>query len=134
MIIIFVAVEIFTLGLTTIWFAIGSLMALIAAWLELSVLVQVFIFLITSIALLYFTKPITKKYLKIGITRTNVDALIGEIGIVIKKIEKFNTGQVKLLGQIWSAKSEDHEEIEENESVKVIRIEGVKIIVKKWSQ
>lgn len=128
---IFVIIEGFTLGLTTIWFALGALVAMLVAMIGVGVIGQIFIFLIASAVLVYFTRPIAKKYLKIGATKTNVNSIVGLVGIVTKKIEPFNTGQVKVAGQIWTAKAHDNEEIEVDKQVKVIKVEGVKLIVKR---
>jgi len=125
-------VESMTLGLTTIWFAIGALVAIIAAALNLHITVQITIFLIVSIVLLVYTRPIAIKVLKVGSTKTNVDSLIGKEGLVVKTMEHFEKGHVKVKGQIWSAKSVDGSEILEGERIVVEAIEGVKLIVRKF--
>jgi len=127
--VIFAIIETLTFGLTTIWFAMGALVAMIAAIIGIGIMGQIFIFLIVSAVLIYFTRPVAKKYLKIGATKTNVNSIVGLIGIVTKRIEPFNTGQVKVAGQIWTAKSISNEPIEEGKQVKVIKVEGVKLIV-----
>lgn len=124
-------IEAATLGLTTIWFAAGALIAMISAMLNLPLIGQVIVFLISSAVLLYFTRPLVKEYLKIGSTKTNVNSIIGEVGIVTEKILPFNTGQVKVSGQIWTARSNNNEELDENTRVEIIKVEGVKLIVKK---
>lgn len=125
-------IEVMTLGLTTIWFSIGALVALLFSMLELPLGVQITVFIVSSSLLLYYTRPIAKKVLKIGHTKTNVDSLEGELGVVIKEINKFkSTGQVKINGQIWSAKTLYDEVISENEKVEVINVEGVKLVVRK---
>lgn len=128
--VIFAIIEALTFGLATIWFAIGALVAMLAAMIGIGVMGQIFVFLIASAVLLYFTRPIAKKYLKIGNTKTNVESIVGLVGIVMKKIEPFNTGQVKVAGQVWTAKSMDNKEIQEGKQVEVIKVEGVKLIVK----
>ncbi|MBN2259106.1 MAG: NfeD family protein [Clostridiales bacterium] len=127
--IIFVVVEAISLGLTSIWFAFGALIALISSYFIDSFIIQVTIFVISSIAALYFTKPLVKKYLKVGRERTNVDSLIGENGVVVKEIKKYETGQVKVKGQIWTAYSED--EIEVGTDVTVEEVKGVRLKVRK---
>ncbi len=127
--VVFAVIEAFTLGIATIWFAIGALFAMLAAMIGVGLIGQIFIFLIASSVLIYFTRPLAKKYLKIGNTKTNVNSIVGLVGLVTKKIEPFNTGQVKVSGQIWTAKSYNNKEIEEGEEVKVIKVEGVKLIV-----
>ena len=130
LVIAFIILEAMTFGLTSIWFALGSIAALILALFGFGFVIQIIAFLITSIVLLYFTRPIAKKYLKIGAEKTNVDSLIGEVGLVVKKIEKYKIGQVKVLGQIWSAKNIDNLEVEVDSQVEILKIEGVKVIVK----
>lgn len=131
---IFGIIEGVTLGLTTVWFAAGALIAMLAAMLNMPFVGQIFVFLISSSVLLYFTRPIAKDYLKIGTTRTNVNSLIGEIGIVMKDIQRFHNGQVKVNGQIWTAKAIEDEEIKENQRVEIVSVEGVKLIVKAVKQ
>jgi membrane protein implicated in regulation of membrane protease activity len=131
LIVFFTVVEAFTLGLTSIWFAVGSLAALIASALGLGLVVQVFAFIIVAVVLLVYTRPLARKIFKIGQNKTNIDALIGKTGFVIKSITPTEVGQVKLNGQIWTAKGPEHETIELGLEVEVLAIEGVKLIVKK---
>jgi membrane protein implicated in regulation of membrane protease activity len=131
LIIVFSVVELMTLGLTTIWFAGAALLALLAALAGLSVPFQIVIFLISAVLLIYYTKPIAKNYLRIGSEKTNVEAVVGMVGPVTKRIEQYATGQVKINGQIWSALSENGEPIEVGIKVKVVAVEGVKLIVQK---
>lgn len=125
-----VILEASTLALTAIWLATGALVALIFSLLGFKLIVQVFVFIIVSIVLLIFTKPIVTKKLKVGIHKTNIDSMIGEHGVVIKQIGKLETGQVKVGGQIWTSVSETEEEIAINCNVIILAIEGVKLIVK----
>lgn len=131
LIILFVVIEGFTLALTVIWFAIGSIFALIASLFEFSILIQVLVFVISSGLLLFFTKSFVKKHLKVGENTTNVDSLIGKKGDVKKIITKHDMGLVNISGQMWSAISIDDEEINLGEEVIVISVEGVKLIVKR---
>lgn len=126
----FAVLEGMTLGLTSIWFAIGSIFALIAAMIKLPFLAQVIVFLASSIVMLIYTKPIAQKQLKVGATKTNVEELIGMTGFVVKKIEEHAPGQVKVKGQIWTAITEDGSEMELDTEVTVVLVEGVKLIVK----
>lgn len=123
-------IESMTVSLTSIWFAIGAFSAMVLAILNLPFWAQIISFLVFSIVMAIFTRPFFVKYLKIGTTKTNVDSLIGKEAIVTQLIEPFKTGQVKLNGQIWTALSENHEPIEVAQRVEVLRIEGVKLIVK----
>lgn len=123
-------IESMTVSLTSIWFAIGAFSAMGLAIFHLPLWLQVISFLVFSIIMAIFTRPFFVKYLKIGKTKTNVDSLIGKEAIVTMEIEPFKTGQVKLNGQIWTALSEDHMPIEVGKRVEVLRIEGVKLIIK----
>jgi membrane protein implicated in regulation of membrane protease activity len=129
--IIFVIIEALTLGLVTIWFAVGALAAFFVAWLGFPWQTQIPFFIGTSFVLLYLTGPIARKYLKIGKTKTNVQALIGEQGIVREKIEQVKQGQIEIKGQFWAARASTDEDIEVNEKVVVQKIEGNTLIVRK---
>ena len=128
--IICLIIEAITVGLATIWFAAGAFVALLLSLLHVSIPIQIVIFLIVSVCLLVFTRKIFVKKLKTGAEKTNVDALIGCEGLVVKDILDFSAGQVKLNGQIWTAVGREPDiAIPENTPVKVIAIEGVKLIV-----
>ena len=127
---VFAVIEAVTFGLATIWFAVGAVAAIGASAIGLNFYMQTAVFFVVSIVLLYFTRPIAKEYLKIGAQKTNVSELKGQNGIVKKKILPHETGQVKIKGQIWTAVSEDGEEIDEKTEVVVAGVEGVKVIVK----
>lgn len=125
--VVFIIMEAATFALTSIWFAFGALIALIVSFITGSLIVQVTVFMLSSVGLLYFTKPIVSKYLKVGRERTNVEGLIGQSGLVTQSISKHATGQVKVQGQIWTAISD--QDIEEGRDVRVIEVQGVKIKV-----
>ncbi len=129
-------VEAITLGITSIWFLFGAIVAWILAELGAPFAVQILAFIVISSVLLYFTKPLLKKYLKIGRERTNADALIGEMAIVTEEIDTIKAeGQVEVRGQIWSAKTlDDQGVIKKDTRVKILNIEGVKLVVKKLEE
>jgi membrane protein implicated in regulation of membrane protease activity len=129
LIIVFAVAEAFTLGLTSIWFALGAIVALLVSLLKLPIYLQIAVFLIATLVLVIYTRPIAQKYLRIGVSKTNVSALVGEKGVVMKRVDVYNLGQVKVKGQIWTAKSERGEEIARGEEVEIVAIEGVKLIV-----
>ncbi|MBV1757908.1 MAG: NfeD family protein [Dethiosulfatibacter sp.] len=132
LIIVFVIIEAATAGITTIWFAIASVIALVAQLLGFSPISQIAIFLVTSAILIYFTRPLVMKYLKVGKTRTNADKLVGDVGKVIEEIDNLNAkGLVKISNQIWTARSLDETIIPMDALVRVERIDGVKLIVNK---
>jgi membrane protein implicated in regulation of membrane protease activity len=124
-------------NLVTIWFAISSLiMIFVSGFTELAdtpirFRLHLGIFLFIAIVLLVFTRPIAVRKLKVGKVKTNVDDLIGRDALVIKGISKYGRGEVKIRGQIWTAISDADEEITENTECVIIRIEGVKAVVRK---
>lgn len=121
-------IEALTLGLVCIWFAGGAVGAAIAAMLGASPIVQVVVFLGVSIVLLALTRPIAGKRLNDKTEKTNVDALIGQTGIVEEKITQYKTGQVKADGKVWTAACESGE-IDEGTVVVIKSIKGVTITV-----
>ena len=129
LIVVFLLIEALTVGLTTIWFAVGALAALILSLLGAGLLPQVIVFLAVSVCLLVFTRKIFVEKLKTGSESTNVDALIGRTGTVISRIEPHAAGRVMLDNQDWSAICRENVVIEEQSLVKVRAIEGVKLIV-----
>lgn len=131
MAIIFTLIEVFTAGLTTIWFAIGSIPMIFLSFLPIPFLYQVLMMLVISIVLLIFTRPFFVKKLNANKEKTNVDALIGKTALVTKKITKFEKGEVKIDGKIWTAKSVSDEDLEEGTECLLQSIEGVTAIVSK---
>ncbi|MCK8059286.1 MULTISPECIES: NfeD family protein [unclassified Fusibacter] len=127
--ILFAVIEGATLGLTTIWFAAGALVALFMTWIGFNVYVQVVSFIVSSILFLLITRPLVVKYMKVGSVKTNVDSLIGKKGVVVNEITEHNYGQVRLGGQVWTAKSISDATIAQGQEVIVEAIEGVKLVV-----
>jgi membrane protein implicated in regulation of membrane protease activity len=128
--VIFTIIEGFTLGLTTIWFAIAALIMVFVSFLPVPFVYQIIIFLCLSAALLIFTRPIAIKKFKTGRVKTNVDSLAGKHALVTKQIGEFDKGEVKVDGQIWSARSEDASVINEGAKCEVVRVEGVHAVVR----
>jgi membrane protein implicated in regulation of membrane protease activity len=128
--VVLAVIEALTLGLTTIWFAIAALIMVFLSFLPIPFIVQFFIFLAISAVLLFFTRPIAIEKFKAGRAKTNVESLAGQHALVTKKITEFDKGEVKLNGQIWSAKTEGSAEITEGTKCEVVRIEGVHAGVK----
>lgn len=129
---ILVIIEIATLGLTTIWFAGGALVAALATHLGANWLVQIIVFAVVSLVLLVFTRPIAQKHLFKNNEKTNVDSLVGASANVIETINnKKQEGRIMLNGLEWSARSKDDKLIEEGTEVLVESIQGVKAIVSK---
>ena len=127
----FLVIELITVGLTTIWLAGGALVAFILAILGVNVWVQIIAFVVVSFLLVYFTRPLAVKYLNPRRTRTNSDELIGETVKVIERIDnRAAAGRALARGMEWSARAvSDDMIIEKDALVKVLRIEGVKLIV-----
>ena len=127
--IILILIEICTINLTTIWFALGALLAYVTSFITDSLMIQTTVFLGVSVVSLIFTRPFVRKYLVKKASRTNADMLIGKIGIVTKEISKNTVGEVKIDGKYWSAKGS--KKISVGSKVEILSIEGVKLIVKK---
>ncbi len=127
-----IVIEVLTLGLTTIWFAAGALVAIFAALLYAPIFVQVILFLLVSLTLLFFTRPIAVKYFNRDRVKTNVESMVGRQAIVTGEIDNVQaTGQVTVSGQEWSARSwDDKVRIPAGAVVVVVAISGVKLIVR----
>lgn len=116
--------------LVSLWFAAGSLTALAVFYLHGPLWLQITAFLVVSCALLAALWPLTKKFLNPGHTATNVDSVIGSVGYVTAAIDNVSaTGQVKLGGMEWTARSTSGAPLAEGILVRVDRIEGVKVFV-----
>lgn len=128
---VFIGLEALSMGLTTIWFAGGALAALIIEMLDGSVLTQVLAFLIVSLILLYFTRPVAVRYFNKDREKTNLYSLIGKQAEVTDTIHnQKGTGKVIVAGQEWSAKStEDDRIFQKGETVTISEIRGVKLVV-----
>ncbi|MBQ3498446.1 MAG: NfeD family protein [Clostridia bacterium] len=128
----FIIVEAATTQLVTIWFAIGSAAATIAALLKADTLVQFIVFVAVSLIALIITRPLVKKLTKQKFSPTNADRFVGETAVVTQAIDNIaETGLVKLQGTVWTARTADGSVIAEGEKVTVKAIEGVKLIVEK---
>lgn len=129
--VLFIVIEIATMGLTTIWFAGGSLLAVIAAALGAPLAVQIVLFLVVSVVLLYFTRPVAVKYFNKDRIKTNAESLVGKQAIVTSEIDNLQgIGQVTVGGQEWSARTTmDDVHIPVGGVVDIKAINGVKLIV-----
>lgn len=129
--ILFVVVEIATMGLTTIWFAGGALVALLLSVFQTSFYVQLGAFLAVSIVLLVVTRPLALKYFNQKVEKTNAEGLIGKQAIVVSQIHNLKEeGQVMIGGMEWSARAyEENRIIPSGSVVEVKEIRGVKLIV-----
>lgn len=131
--VVFLIVEAVTAGLVSIWFVFGSLVALICAALGAAVWLQIFWFVIVSVATLVLTRPLVKRYVDSRSVATNADRSIGRTAVVTERIDNLAAaGAVKLDGVVWTARStDDAVAIEIGERVTVRAIEGVKLIVER---
>ena len=130
--VILLIIEIFTMGLTTIWFAGGALIAFLAGVLGFGTGIQIAVFIVVSIALLVLTRPVAIKYFNQERQKTNAESLIGGQALVIEDIDTLQSqGRVEINGQEWSAKTDEPDgKIAKNTVVVVNGIQGVKLIVR----
>lgn len=132
LLILFGAGEAITVGLTSIWFAVGALGALICALLGAQIWLQISVFLALTGVSLALMRPLAKRFLTPGYSATNADRVIGADAVVSRTIDNLlGQGQVKIAGQEWTARSQDDEVIPAGTLVRVLRIEGVKVFVAK---
>ena len=130
MIVVFLMVEASTVTLVSLWFAAGSLAAMLVALTGAGIGFQVTVFVIVAAICLTALRPLVRKHIKPKLTKTNVDAVVGSTGLVTVAIDNVSAvGQVKLGAMYWTARSVSGDPIAEGTLVKVERIEGVKAIV-----
>ena len=129
--IVLLVIEIATLGLTTIWFAAGALVAFLAGILGFGIITQ--IVLVVSVVLLVLTRPIALKYFNNKRQSTNVESMIGRQGVVLEDIDTIKSqGLVEVDGETWSARTDEPEGVIPKDTiVSVEGVQGVKLIVKK---
>ena len=130
--VVLLVIEIITMGLTTIWFAAGALIAFVAGILGFGVTVQVFVFIVVSAVLLIMTRPLAVKYFNQERQKTNAESLIGQQALVIEDIDTLEAkGRVEIRGMEWAAKTDEPDgKIAKNTVVVVNGIQGVKLIVR----
>lgn len=130
LLIIFVVIEAATVNLTTIWFAGGALVALIVSLCGLNLIWQVAAFLLVTILLLIFTKPIVQKHFNNKLTPTNINAMMGKQAIVTEQIDNVHeTGAIQVDGLTWTAREVDQQIIEVGSVVEVMEVKGVTLFV-----
>ena len=128
--VVFLIAEAATVTVISLWFAAGALAAMVTALLGGGIWLQIPVFLIVSAAALTALRPLVRKYLTPKLTATNIDSVIGSAGIVTGAIDNIAaTGQVKLNGMEWTARSSSGEPICAGTRITVDRIEGVKVFV-----
>lgn len=128
---IFFIAEALTAGFLIFWLGISALITMCVSFFVSDLIIQTVVFIICSVILIFATKPFVKKFMNIKETKTNVFSLIGKKAIVTKDIDSINSvGQIKVDGQIWSAEGEHSKNIETGTQVEILKINGVKAIVR----
>lgn len=130
--VVFIVVEIITVGLTSIWFAGGAFVALLSALFGMPVYGQIVLFLIISFVLVFFTRPFAAKFVKPHNIKTNYEDIIGkEVQVTADINNRAETGVALFNGQEWTARSIDNDVIiTAGKTAKVVEIRGVKLYVK----
>ncbi len=127
---IFFIIEIATVGFLVFWLGIGSLLAMVTSFITDNIMIQTIVFVVSSCILIPLTKPLADKFTGKKAVPTNAYTLINKHGIVIQDINPIQgVGQVKVNGEIWSAKTEDESTIKKDTEIEVLKIDGVKLIV-----
>ena len=131
--VVLLVIEAVVPGLISIWFALGALAALISALFHAPVWLQIVWFVAVSVIALILTRPLVRKYVNGRITPTNADMVIGKDAVVTEAIDNLHSrGSVLLDGKTWTARMDREDETAKTgETVRVLRIEGVKLIVEK---
>lgn len=125
-------IEMATVGFFVFWFGIGALISmLVSIFFPENIILQATVFVISSVILLLLTKPLVNKFTKKDKKiETNAYSIIGKKGIVVQDINPaFGVGQIKISGEVWSAKTSNETTIEKGTEIKVIQIDGVKAVV-----
>ena len=131
---VMLVIEIFTMGLTTIWFSLGAVAAAIAAALGAPLWVQILLFSVVSVLIMLLVRPFAMKVMDKNRTKTNIEEVIGEQAEVIEDIDnQRERGKVRYRGVEWMARSADGNKIAVGEMVTVESVAGVKLIVRKAS-
>ena len=135
LLVLFTLGEAVSVGLTSIWFAAGSLAGLICALLEGPWPLQIALFIAVSTLTLLAFRPLAKKYLNSKVEPTNADRVVGSTATVTEEIDNLQrTGRVQVGSMPWAARSENGSIIPAGALVRVLRIEGVKVYVESISE
>ena len=123
-------VEVSTVNLITLWFAVSALVVAVIAAFGAGAGVQITVFIVVSAILVIATRPLARRFLNRRTVATNADRIISAKGVVVEEINSIKgSGQVKVMGQVWSAKSANGENIADGTAVTVVALEGVKVVV-----
>lgn len=136
LLILFLVIEIATVGLTTIWMAGGALGALILDLAGLNLWWQIGAFLVVSFTMLVFTRPFVGKYINSHHEKTNYEGIIGKVVRITEKVDNLQqTGTAVVNGLEWTTRAErDDVILDPGDLAKVVNISGVKLIVKKYEE
>lgn len=130
-VVLFAVVEAATVALVSLWFLGGALVAFVASLLGAALWLQALLFLLVSAGLILCLRPFAKKFIQPRITSTNFDRIIGMQAPVVERIDNLEgSGAIKVEGNVWSARSEAGNVIEEGAVVEIVKIQGVKVYVK----
>lgn len=130
LLVLFAIAEAVTVGLVSVWFAAGALVALLTTFFTSNIWLQIFLFLAVSAVAMAVLRPLARKYVLPTVVPTNADRVIGRQAVVTEAIDNLNgKGAVVVFGVAWTARSEDGAPIPEGTTVTVNRIEGVKLFV-----
>lgn len=134
--IILILIEIVTVGLTTIWFAVGALVATIVAMLGGGLILQLTLFLLVSFGMLLFTRPWAMKYINKKRIKTNYEGIIGKVVRITQDVDNIaEKGCAVVNGQEWTVRAADEKiRIQAGSLAKVVDIKGVKLIVEKYEE
>ncbi len=133
--IVLIIIEIVTVGLT-IWFAIGALFAIIVSMLDGGIILQMTVFLLVSLGMLIFTRPLAIRYINNTRTRTNYEGIIGKVVRITQEVDNIaGQGSAVVNGQEWTVRAaEDKSKIPMGSLAKVVDIKGVRLIVEKYEE
>ena len=131
--VVFLIIELATVGLTSIWFSGGALAALLVSLVGAGMVIQIAVFVVVSAVLVIFTRPFAAKYVNVHHVKTNCDELIGSVVKVTETVDNFaQTGTAIAQGKEWTARCKsDKDRIEKDSLAKVTAISGVKLILEK---
>ena len=130
LVVVLTFIEAITVNLTTIWFVASGLVALLISFVTDNVFIQFGVFSILGVAFLILTKPILEKWMKKADEKTNLDRILDMKGLVTETITPSMTGEVKVDGKLWTAIAKEN--LKKGDFVRILKIDGVKLIVEKW--
>ena len=130
LLVLFAIAEALTVGLVSIWFAAGALVALLSTFFTANIWFQIALFLLVSALSMAVIRPLARKHVLPTVVPTNADRVVGQAGMVTEAVDnEAGTGQVNVLGQTWTARSQLGVVIPQGAQITVRRIEGVKVFV-----